>query len=64
MKKYILIIGVALSFSFLVSCNVKAEDEGEAFNPYDTSDMEARDASDTIYSMDSIIKSIRLRELK
>jgi hypothetical protein len=64
MKKYVLVIGLALIISFLMTCNAKEESEVESYNPYDTSEMEDREALDTIYSLDSVIRTIHLRELK
>lgn len=62
MKKYAIVLCIALSvFS---GCYIKEEkEEEENYNPYDTSEMEARDASDTI-NLDSAIRSIHLQELK
>jgi len=64
MKKYLIVIGLALNV--LVACTFKSEkrEEEDAYNPYDTSELESYKNADTIYVMDSVIKTIRLKELK
>ncbi|PBQ32846.1 hypothetical protein CNR22_14045 [Sphingobacteriaceae bacterium] len=65
MKKISLII-TAIALTLCVACNVKgARAEEDAYNPYDTSELEnVNSVSDTLYSIDTVIKNFKLQELK
>lgn len=65
MKKISVVITI-VAFAFCAACSVKgARTEEGAYNPYDTSELENANAmSDTLYSIDTVIKNFKLQELK